>query len=136
MALHYDETRSDDGSPITVEVTERAGVAVCSVAGMADPGDLARLAAKVRDLRARAMQVVLDLEELTLVHPEAISGFLTRLAADRGASPLLLCCSRLSGRRLLRRCGAGRVGAVVPSVDDALRLVRPEGPSPRLPFGR
>jgi hypothetical protein len=66
------------------------------------------------------------------VHPEAISGFLIRLAGS--AAPVLLCCSRLSGRRLLRRCGAGRVGAVVPTVDDALRLVHPEGLEPGLPF--
>jgi hypothetical protein len=124
---------SDPGQPIRVEVNEEADLAVCSVAGCADPADLNRLAATVNRVARSTRHVVLDLDELTLVHPEALSGFLARLA---GRKPLLLCCSRLSGRRLLRRCGAARVGAVVPSVEDALRLLDPGGREPRLPLPR
>jgi hypothetical protein len=135
VAIRDDPQTANPGAgPIRIEVVERAGLAVCSVAGCADAADLNRLAATVRQLASSTRHVVIDLDELTLVHPEAISGFLIRLAGS--AAPVLLCCSRLSGRRLLRRCGAGRVGAVVPTVDDALRLVHPEGLEPGLPFPR
>ena len=125
MAIQF-ESRSttDDQQPIVVDVAEEDGVTVCSLSGCAEPADLNRLAAKISELRRNRRNVVLDLNGLTLTRPDAVAGFFARLGS--GARPLVLCCARLSGRRLLRRCGAGRVGAVVPTITDALRLLNPE----------
>jgi hypothetical protein len=123
MAIRSDGLQPDTGTELRVEVQDADGVALCTIAGCADAPELNRLAGRVDELRRHARHVVLDLDQLMLVHPEAISGFLTRLAG-RGA-PLVLCCARLSGRRLLRRFGAGRVGAVVPTVEEALHLLDP-----------
>jgi hypothetical protein len=123
VAVQSDNVLSEE-QPITVDVSEHAGVAVCAFSGCAEPADLNRLAARVRELRRHHRHVVLDLDGLTLAHPDAVAGFFDRLGG--GTSPLVLCCARLSGRRLLRRCGASRVGAVVPSIDDALHLLDPD----------
>jgi hypothetical protein len=124
VAIQSDNVLSTDEQPISVDVSDHAGVTVCAFSGCAEPADLNRLAAKVRELRRRRGNVVLDLDGLTLAHPDAVAGFFDRLGG--GTSPLVLCCARLSGRRLLRRCGASRVGAVVPSVADALHLLNPD----------
>ena len=125
VAIQFERhsTRADP-QPIAVDVTDQDGVTVCSLTGCAEPSDLNRLAGTVSELRRSRRHVVLDLDGLTLTHPDAVAGFFARLGT--ASSPLVLCCARLSGRRLLRRCGAGRVGAVVPTIPDALRLLNPE----------
>ena len=125
VAIQF-ESRStaQDQQPIAVDIADRDGVTVCSLTGCAEPADLNRLAVQVSELRRTRRNVVLDLDGLTLTHPDAVAGFFARLSG--GTNPLVLCCARLSGRRLLRRCGASRVGAVVPTIADALRLLNPE----------
>jgi hypothetical protein len=106
---------------VAVEVKTRwlGSIQLLEVHGSADVGLLARLADGLAAVVADGERVVVDLSDLVLTDLPAVRGFLAKLIATTPESSVVLCCRRLSGRRILRRCGGPRI-AIAASHSDAL----------------
>ena len=88
---------------VTTHAATRSDVVVLALAGAPAEGVLDLLADGIAELAHAGQTVVLDLDELMMTRAAALHAFLGRLLATSPTERLVLVCSRLSGRRLLRR---------------------------------
>jgi hypothetical protein len=91
---------------MTVEVTtgESDGIPVVWLRGVASPGLLDCLVDGIQAVSEAVSAVVVDIEELVLTDALTVRGFVAKLESGTHAA-WAVSCGRLSGRRVLRRCG-------------------------------
>jgi hypothetical protein len=90
---------------VHVQTAAIEGCQIVTIEGFADEGLLGHLAVGIAAVAHDGTPVVVDLDGLWLAELAALRCFLATL---RGAAPdatVVLCCSRISGRRILRRWG-------------------------------
>ena len=103
---------------VTVRVRSEPDAMVVHLAGPADPDLLARVGDAVARTRSSdASVLVLDVSDLTLIHPRAVTALVDNIPLESGEVPRVV-CRRHSGRRLVRRAGVSAL--VFNSVSAAL----------------
>ena len=108
---------------VTVNVRAEPHATIVHLAGPADPDLLARVGdalARLRDEASTAL--VVDLSDLTSIHPRAVRALVDNLRLGPAEIPRLV-CRRLTARRTIR--GMRLPGLVFASVAAAVADVRP-----------
>lgn len=95
---------------LQVRDEEVAGRRVLFVAGSGDETLLSRVAEAIACLVAGDEVQVVNVDELLLTNVNATRAFLAHLLDGDAAERLVLSCTRLSGRKLLRLWGGDDVG--------------------------
>jgi hypothetical protein len=108
---------------VTVRVRGEPGATIVHLEGPAEADLLARVGdALARLCDAEPTALVVDLSDLTLIHPRAVRALLDNLRVGPDEQPRIV-CRRLSGRRVVRslRRPGPVFASVAAAVADALR---------------
>lgn len=112
--------QTETAHPLQVTVRQVGGGRAVFVAGSGDDRHLAQAARVILGmLGARGLRVV-NVDQLLLTDTVATRAFLAHLLDGAALEQVVLCCNRLTGRKLLRRWGGDDV-AIFASTADALR---------------
>jgi hypothetical protein len=115
----------EDVVAVQVGIRPLGSSSVVSLSGLADRALLVRLAEAIAECTAPGGVLLVEIDDLLVSNLDTIRGLVGTLLARVTERPVAFCCRRVTGRRLLRRCGGDEV-RVFARIDDALTaLVAP-----------
>ena len=122
---------------LTVRLEEKPDATVVRLGGAVDPDVLAMVGDGLRTVSGDGRAIVLAIDELTILDPQALARLVHSIQATDPHNPgsVRVACGRISARRLIERGLRDDPLPLFPSVDAALAAYRRRVEAPAAPAG-